>query len=92
MEVTIDKFGRILIPKKIRQLLGIQPGQTLELIADEETKTIDLIPKEENTAVLKITKAGIPVFNFSSAEKTEFDVAELIRKDREERDRKLRGL
>lgn len=31
MHTTVDKFGRILIPKKLRQQLGLKPNDTLEL-------------------------------------------------------------
>ena len=31
MDVTIDKFGRVLIPKPIRSQLGLQPGTPLTL-------------------------------------------------------------
>lgn len=33
MEVTIDKFGRILIPKALRDLLGLGPGSRLKVTA-----------------------------------------------------------
>jgi AbrB family looped-hinge helix DNA binding protein len=31
MELTLDKFGRILIPKEIREELGLRPGSSLHL-------------------------------------------------------------
>ena len=31
MEVTVDKYGRIVIPKAVRERLGLQAGSTLEL-------------------------------------------------------------
>lgn len=31
MTVTIDKFGRVLIPKTLRDQLGLQPGAELSL-------------------------------------------------------------
>ena len=36
MEVTVDKFGRILLPKRLRDLLGLRPGSRLAVTADEE--------------------------------------------------------
>ena len=32
MQVTIDKAGRIVVPKPVRDRLGLQPGDELELI------------------------------------------------------------
>ena len=36
MEVTVDKFGRILLPKRLRDLLGLRPGSRLVVTANEE--------------------------------------------------------
>ena len=35
MNVTIDKFGRVLIPKPLRDQLGLQPGAELSLDVHE---------------------------------------------------------
>ena len=32
LAVVIDKYGRILIPKDVRERLGLRPGTTLELL------------------------------------------------------------
>jgi AbrB family looped-hinge helix DNA binding protein len=31
METTLDKFGRVLIPKKLRERLGLEPEDALQL-------------------------------------------------------------
>ncbi len=31
MEVTVDKFGRIVVPKDLRDSLGIAPGMRLKI-------------------------------------------------------------
>lgn len=31
MEVTVDKFGRIVVPKLLRNRLGLEPGQRLSI-------------------------------------------------------------
>ena len=40
MDVTIDKAGRIVIPKPVRDTLGLQPGDALELESTAESITI----------------------------------------------------
>jgi AbrB family looped-hinge helix DNA binding protein len=31
MEVTLDRFGRLVIPKRVREDLGLRPGAVLEV-------------------------------------------------------------
>ncbi len=42
--VITDSKNRLLIPSKIRDLLGIREGMALMLIADPETREIKIIP------------------------------------------------
>ena len=32
LAITIDKYGRVLIPKEVRERLGLKPNMTLDLI------------------------------------------------------------
>lgn len=92
MEVTIDKFGRILIPKKIRQLLGLLPGQKLELVADEDNRKLAFrLPLEIERTAIELTSFGFPVIqNGQPDEASEVDTVELIKDTREDDlDRKL---
>jgi len=36
MNVTIDKFGRIILPKSIRQMLGLTPGKEITIEVTDE--------------------------------------------------------
>jgi AbrB family looped-hinge helix DNA binding protein len=44
MKVAIDSAGRIVVPKPLRQALGLKPGQVLELHAGDGRVDIELTP------------------------------------------------
>ncbi|MBI4766540.1 MAG: AbrB/MazE/SpoVT family DNA-binding domain-containing protein [Deltaproteobacteria bacterium] len=81
MEATIDRFGRILIPQKIRKIFGLKPGVVLEIKGSE--KEIRLKPLEEKPSLVR--KNGVLVF---SADPTD-DIVGMIDKVRSERSRNL---
>lgn len=83
MELTLDKFGRILIPKEIREELGLHPGSSLQI--ERNKKGIQLCPIEGNQAVVK--KGNLLVFVGKLLE----DPDDVLRKLRDERDRDNRG-
>ncbi len=31
MEITVDRFGRVVIPKEVREGLGLEPGSVLRV-------------------------------------------------------------
>lgn len=49
METTLDKFGRIVIPKKIRDNLGLTPGVIIKIESDG--KEVVLKPLIEESPV-----------------------------------------
>ena len=74
MEVTIDKFGRILIPKKLRQLLGLQPGQRIILKADKENRKLAVeLPVSQDEVEVEITEFGLPIIKNGKPEVKDFD-------------------
>ena len=74
MEVTIDKFGRILIPKKLRQLLGLQPGQRIILKADKENRKLAVeLPVSQDEVKIVKTEFGFPVIHTGEAILEDFD-------------------
>lgn len=77
MQTAIDKFGRVLIPKSIRDHLGVKPGEVVQVIEQDNHILIKLI--KQKTA-LKM-KDGIMVYD---AEPTG-DVESTIEKQRNER-------
>ncbi len=58
MLATLDKFGRIIIPKRIRKNLGINPESTLNISEDGKRIVIEPVRKKEPL----IEKDGILVF------------------------------
>jgi len=84
MDVTIDKFGRIVIPKVVRDALGLKAGSELQVeITEEETgeRTIALRPGQEKA--LLIDEDGLLVYT-GVLKVQDFDVVEHIRVTRDE--------
>ena len=59
METTIDKFGRVLIPKVIRDDLGLQPGRVLEIKEDDQKILLEPLQEEPRM----VMKKGVLVFS-----------------------------
>lgn len=58
METTLDRFGRVVIPKKIRDRLSLKPGGTLNV--DAVGDHVVLKPVGQSPAVE--TEQGVLVF------------------------------
>ena len=89
MEVKLDKFGRIVIPKAAREALALRAGDELELNIEEDEhgrRSISLRPSHEETPFRR--KGDVLVFT-GKVTNSEFDVVEQIRNTRDERARKL---
>ena len=77
MQLAIDKFGRMVLPKSIRDDLGLAAGDKLE--ATEQDGAIVLRPVREQDALRQ--KDGVLVF----AGVATGDVVDEVRKQRQER-------
>lgn len=80
----LDQFGRIVIPKAIRDDLGLEPGAELEIAEDGET--ITLTPTDLPPCVRR--KGHILVYTGKAVG----DLVGAVRRDREERIRKVSGM
>lgn len=71
MRTTVDRFGRIVVPKTMRVRLGLRAGTAIEI---EETEgCISLRPVEDSSPL--ILKQGILVFTGSATGNLEDAVA-----------------
>jgi AbrB family looped-hinge helix DNA binding protein len=77
-KLTIDKAGRVVIPKPVREQLHLVPGDTLALDAEGECITLQAVrPKAMLTK-----EHGIWVYH---GDKTDASISELIEREREKR-------
>ena len=81
MRTTLDKFGRIVIPKQVRKDLGIEPGA--ELTVEERGEEIHVKPVRD--AAPLAVKEGILVYRGAA----EGDLTKVVQAHRGERLRKL---
>jgi AbrB family looped-hinge helix DNA binding protein len=84
--LTLDKTGRLVLPKPVREELQLRPGDSLELESSEER--IVLRPARGNARMRK--KQGIWVLH-GGAPLSASVVRETIHRVREARERKILG-
>ncbi|MBM3710237.1 MAG: AbrB/MazE/SpoVT family DNA-binding domain-containing protein [Actinobacteria bacterium] len=82
-KITIDRFGRIVIPKKIRNDFGIQPGN--DLIIKESREGFLITPVKEKEIISE--EDGFLIITPSS----DIDFENLLENLREERMKKITG-
>ena len=83
-KLTLDKAGRVLIPKPLRQELHLGPGDTLQL--ESEGEQITLRPMRAKALLKK--ERGVWVYQ---GEPTEVSITAVIDRQREKRLRELMG-
>jgi AbrB family looped-hinge helix DNA binding protein len=84
--VTIDKAGRVVIPKEIRDELRLEPGDSLAL--ESEGERVTLRPVHTNPPLQK--ERGVWVFHGGQPLSLD-DANQIVRETREQRDRQNRG-
>jgi len=65
MIATIDAAGRIVVPKPLRQVLGLKPGQALEIRAGDGRLEIEIAPtpmrlKKRGKGVVAVPESALP--------------------------------
>jgi len=81
MVTTLDKFGRVIIPKRFRERLGINFKSTLNIAEDGKRIVIELVQEKEPV----VDRNGILVFTGN----LESPKSDLIKSDRNKRMHKL---
>jgi len=84
MKSTLDRFGRVVVPKKMRDRLGLRAGAAIEI---EETDGHLLLRPADDAPPL-LMKDGILVFTGAA----QGDLEAAVTADRNERARFLAGL
>jgi AbrB family looped-hinge helix DNA binding protein len=84
--LTVDKAGRVVLPKPVREELQLAPGDSLELESSEDR--IVLRPARGNGRMYK--KQGVWVFD-SGVPLTQDTVNKTVRRVRRERERQIMG-
>ena len=84
MEAFLDKFGRIVIPKEIRDALGLRPGSSFQI--EERNQEICLKPVEGTPQIKKVN--GWLVFTGE----LQRDISNIINDLREERIERVSGM
>jgi AbrB family looped-hinge helix DNA binding protein len=83
-KLTLDKAGRVVLPKPLRDQLQLAPGDTLQVEADGDRITLRPVrPK-----VMLKKELGVWVFQ---GEPTDTSIPDLLDREREKRLRDLRG-
>jgi AbrB family looped-hinge helix DNA binding protein len=81
MEIALDKLGRILIPKKVRNDLGLKPGTIFRIEESDQEICLKLVDKESHI----VNKDGVLVFSGSLSE----DITRAVESHRQARLRKI---
>lgn len=83
MKTTLDRFGRVVVPKDIRDRLGLRPGAEIEI--DEKGNEVVLKPIEHEASLM--VKEGVLVYSGTATG----DLRGTVRAHREERLKKASG-
>ena len=81
METTLDRFGRIIIPKNVREDIGLEAGAVLQV--EKQGEKIVLQPVQGEPQVVE--KKGILVFTGGAIG----DIGSALRQHRQSRLKKI---
>lgn len=75
MKVALDSAGRIVVPKSLRQALGLKPGQALEITAGDGRLEIEIAAtpvrlKKVGKGVVAVPDAELPALTADQVRET----------------------
>jgi len=75
MKTTIDAAGRIVVPKSLRQVLGLMPGQCLEIWAGDGRLEIAIAPtpmllKKRGNGLVAVPDTELPALTADQVRET----------------------
>jgi AbrB family looped-hinge helix DNA binding protein len=75
MKVAMDAAGRIVVPKSLREALGLKPGQVLEIRAGEGRLEIEVAPtpmrlERRGKGVVAVPEAELPALTAEQVRET----------------------
>jgi AbrB family looped-hinge helix DNA binding protein len=85
MTLTIDGAGRVVIPKPLRDKLGLHAGSTLEVL--ETPDGVTLKPADRKSSLARIGRLLV----YTGEVPDGFDIVKAIEEEREAQDRKNLG-
>ena len=86
MQSTIDKFGRVVIPKKIRESEGLLPGTPVDIESGDGE--VRICPVVEESALKRVNGRLVHTGKFPD----DFDLTAFIKQQRHERAEKVAGM
>jgi bifunctional DNA-binding transcriptional regulator/antitoxin component of YhaV-PrlF toxin-antitoxin module len=81
MLLNIDKFGRVVLPKKLREHLGV--GLSLQVEVKETANGVLLQPVQRESGLMR--QDGVLILRGDAGDAQPIDWRKLIEHDREER-------
>jgi len=79
MELQIDRAGRIVVPKKVREHLGLKPGSSLRL--EERANSLVLYKVDDQPSLMEVDGLLVHTGKLPAG----YDWNSLVEQDREER-------
>ena len=75
MKTTLDDAGRLVVPKALRQALGLKAGQALEIRAGDGTLEIEIAPtpmrlKKQGKGLVAVPQEELPPLSADQVRET----------------------